>query len=365
MYIWESKDWPSFTWDHEQITTILASVRLEQGRLIGRMQALGFELRQEAHLRILTEEIQKSAKIEGEIFTELEVRSSVARRLGIEIAGLTASADNVDGFVEMMIDATSKNSEALTLERLFVWHSALFPTEQSGMTEILTGEFRDDSKGRMQVISGSMGKENVHFEAPPADQLAFEMDRFLEWLNSSFSGDLVLQAGIAHLWFLTLHPFDDGNGRIGRAISDMLLARSENGVPRFYSLSSQIELERKGYYGILEGTQRGTLDITPWLEWFLGCLERAILGAHNVLGDVLLKSEFWKRFTANPFNDRQSNILSMLLDGFKGKLTSSKYAKISKCSQDTAYRDILDLIEKGALVKDSSGGRSTSYSLVL
>ena len=363
MCIWEEKGWPVFIWDEGRVAKLLATIRLEQGRLIGRMEALGFEVRQEATLTTLTEEIRKSAKIEGEELNENEVRSSIARRLGMNIAGLTPSPRHVDGFVEMMIDATGRSNEELTLDRLFGWHAALFPAGRSGMRKIIVGGFRDDSAGPMTVVSGALGKEKIHFEAPPAKRLKNEADDFLEWFKDNDEIDLVLQSGLAHLWFLTLHPFDDGNGRIARAISDFLLTRSEGGVQRYYSISSQIERERKDYYLKLESAQKGGLDITNWLIWYFECLGRAISNAHVILADVLKKSNFWKQFGSLVFNERQNKILNMLLDGFEGKLTTSKYAKINKCSQDTAYRDILDLVEHDALVKDAAGGRSTSYSL--
>ncbi len=363
MYIWEIEGWPHFTWDEGKIAKLLAKTRLEQGRLIGRMQALGFELRQEAALTTLTEEVRKNAKIEGEELNEEEVRSSIARRLGMDIAGLSPSSRHVDGFVEMMIDATSKSDKELTQNRLFDWHASLFPTGRSGMIKITVGDYRDDSVGSMRVVSGPLGRETVHFEAPPAKTLTVELQKFLKWLRDTTEIDLVLQSGIAHLWFLTLHPFDDGNGRIARAISDLLLTRSEDGIQRYYSISSQIETERKDYYTKLEFAQKSSLDITDWLTWYLKCLESSINNAHKILGNVLKKSEFWKRFSTQPFNSRQSKILNMLLDGFEGTLTSSKYAKINKCSQDTAYRDILDLVGRGTLIKDPAGGRSTSYGL--
>lgn len=364
MYIWEQKNWPLFTWDQGKIAKLLAETRLEQGRLIGRMEALGFQHRQEAQLKTLTQEIKKSAKIEGEELDEAEVRSSIARHLGMKISNPVHSTRNVDGFVELMIDATTKSLKPLSEERLFDWHAALFPTARSGMRKILVAEFRDDSHGPMQVISGAIGREQIHFQAPPAETINREINTLLEWIKKE-SCDTVLQSAIVHLWFLTLHPFDDGNGRLARAISEMLLSRSENNSQRFYSLSSQIEKERKDYYLILERTQSNSLDITNWLEWFLLCLGRAIDNAQNILGDVLKKSEFWKNASSSTFNERQNKILNMLLDGFYGKLTSSKYAKLTKCSQDTAYRDIIALVEQGVLKKDASGGRSTSYSLVI
>ena len=327
------------------------------------MGALGFQLQQEAILRTLTSDVLKSSEIEGEKLNAAQVRSSLARRLGIEIGALKAADRHVEGVVEMTLDATRSYDRPLTEERLFAWHAALFPTGRSGMSRIRAGAWRDDRTGPMQVVSGPVGKERVHFEAPAAIRLAGEMKAFLDWFESDSQTDPVLRAAVAHLWFVTIHPFDDGNGRIARAIADMALARSEESPERFFSMSSQIRRERKRYYQILERTQKSTLDITPWLEWFLGCLGRAIEGAQTTLSAVLAKAHFWERIRAFPLNPRQQLILNRLLDGFEGKLTTSKYAKLAKCSQDTALRDILPLLEQGILIRNPQAGRSTSYSL--
>ena len=365
MYIHERQGWPRLHWDRERLAEPLASVRHRQGRLIGHMEALGFNLQQEAVLQTLTTDVLKSSEIEGEKLDAEQVRSSIARRLGMDIGALKPADRNVEGVVEMMLDATRHYDQPLTAERLFAWHASLFPTGRSGMHKITVGAWRDDSTGPMQVVSGPMGKEHVHFEAPMADRLDGEMKAFLDWFETPNDTDLVLRAGLAHLWFVTIHPLDDGNGRIARAIADMALARSENSPQRFYSMSAQIRQERKDYYDILEETQKGTMDVTPWMEWFLGCLGRAIDGAQTTLAAVLAKARFWERIQAAGFapNDRQRLILNKLLDGFEGKLTTSKYAKLAKCSHDTALRDILPLVERGFLVRGPEGGRSTSYSL--
>jgi Fic family protein len=327
------------------------------------MQALGFALREEAVLQTLTEDVLQSSEIEGEVLDNEEVRSSIARRLGMEAAGLPSADRNVEGVVEMMLDATQKFGEPLTFERLLDWHASLFPTGRSGMRRILVGAWRDDRSGPMQVVSGAEGRERVHYEAPAAPRLDSDMKAFLDWFNSGTNIDPVLKAALAHLWFVTIHPFDDGNGRIARAIADMSLARSENSPQRFYSMSAQIRLERKAYYDMLESTQKAELDVTLWMEWFLGCLDRAFEGAEKTLSSVLRKAEFWRTHAATPLNDRQRDMINRLLDGFHGKLSSSKWATIEKCSPDTALRDIADLVERGLLRKDEGGGRSTSYSL--
>src|SRR5439155_11292265 len=363
MYIHEQKHWPRLYWDRERLAEPLAAVRHEQGRLSGRMEALGFNLRQEAVLETLTSDVLKTSEIEGEKLDPEQVRSSIARRLGMDIGGLKPADRNVEGIVEMMLDATRRYDQPLTEERLFAWHASLFPTGQSGMTKIRVGAWRDDSAGPMQVVSGPVGRERVHFQAPAADRLDHEMKAFLDDFNGKAEADLVLRAALAHLWFVTIHPFDDGNGRIARAIADMVLARSENSPQRFYSMSAQIRQERNAYYSILEETQKGTLDITPWMEWFLGCLGRAIDGAQTTLGAVLAKARFWESIAGVALNERQRLVVNRLLDGFEGKLTSSKYAKLVKCSQDTAARDIAFLVEHGVLVRNPGGGRSTSYSL--
>lgn len=362
-YIWEIDRWPALRWDDTALAGLLAHVSREQGRLLGKMEGLGFELRDEAHLRTLTEDVVKSSEIEGERLEREQVRSSIARRLGMDIGGLVPADRNVDGVVEMMVDATSNHSEPLTVERLFAWHTALFPTGRSGMTPIIVGNWRTDEQGPMQVVSGPIGKQSVHYEAPPAERLPNEMDRFLKWFERSGDNDPLLVAGLAHLWFVTIHPFDDGNGRIARAIADMVLARSEQTGQRFYSMSGQIRAERNDYYDMLERTQKADLDITRWQTWFLQCLLRAIERSQGTLSTVLEKARFWERFAREPFNARQVKVLNRLLDGFEGKLTSSKWARLTKCSQDTAYRDIMNLVEHGALQRDPGGGRSTSYSL--
>jgi len=363
MYIHERKDWPRFHWNMEKLAEPLAEVRYRQGGLIGQMKGLGFRLQQEAVLETLTKDVLKTSEIEGEKLDAEQVRSSVARRLGLDIGGLKPADRNVEGVVEMMLDATGHYDRPLTDERLFGWHAALFPTGRSGMTKIKTGAWRDESAGPMQVVSGAVGKEKVHFEAPKADRLEKEMAAFLGWFEGKDAIDPVLKSGLAHLWFVTIHPFEDGNGRIARAIADMALARSEHSSQRFYSMSAQIKLEHKEYYDILEHTQKDTMDVTAWMLWFLDCLGRAIDGAHVTLKAVLDKARFWERIKDAPLNDRQRSVINRLLDGFEGKLTTSKYAKLTKCSQDTAYRDILALIERGVLVQNPEGGRSTSYSL--
>ena len=363
MYIHELKDWPRFHWSMEKLAEPLASVRHRQGRLIGHMEGLGFELRQEAVLETLTTDVLKSGEIEGEKLDAEQVRSTVARRLGMDVGGLKPADRNVEGVVEMMLDSTGHYDQPLTAERLFGWHAPLFPTGRSGLTKIKTGAWRGESSGPMQVVSGPTGKERVHFEGPKADRLAGEMKSFLDWFEGREAIDLVLKAALAHLWFVAIHPFEDGNGRIARAIADMALARSEHSPQRSYSMSAQIQQEHKEYYDILEHTQTGTMDITAWMGWFLECLGRAIDGAQISLKAVLAKARFWDRTKDMQLNDRQRSVINRLLDGFEGKLTSSKYAQLTKCSQDTAYRDILTLVARGVLVRNPEGGRSTSYWL--
>jgi Fic family protein len=364
MYIWEQANWPHLTWDSRDFAALLGQVSREQGRLLGRMQDLGFDLRREAQLNTLTEDVVRSSEIEGEKLDSDQVRSSIARRLGMDVGGLVPADRDVEGIVEMMLDATTNYAQPLIADRLFGWHAALFPTGRSGLRKITLGKWRDDSGGPMQVVSGPIGRQKVHCEAPPAARVAEDMHRFLSWFEAPGNTDPLLIAGLAHLWFVTIHPFDDGNGRIARAIADMALARSERSAQRFYSMSAQIHRERSDYYTTLERTQKGSLDVTPWQEWFLSCLNRAMEGSQDTLGVVLDKARFWERFAQQSLNARQVDVLIRLLDGFEGKLTTSKYAKLTKCSQDTAYRDILDLVGRGALHKDDGGGRSTSYSLV-
>lgn len=363
-YIHEQKAWPHFNWDAAKIARRLASVRHRQGRLTGRMEEFGFRLKTQANLEALTEEVTKSSEIEGEVLSRDQVRSSLARRLGVDIGALTPAERNVEGVVEMILDATSKYNAPLTSERLFGWHAALFPTGRSGMTKIKVGDWRTEESGPMQIVSGPMGRERVHYEAPKAALVPDDMKAFINWYNGPQDIDPVLKAAIAHLWFVTIHPFEDGNGRIARAIADMALARSENSSQRFYSMSAQIRQERNAYYDILEATQKGDLDITEWLAWFLDCLDRAFDRADTILASVLRKARFWKKHANQKFNDRQRAMIERLLEGFDGKLNSSKWAKLTKASQDTALRDIEDLVAKCILAKDAAGGRSTSYSLI-
>lgn len=362
-YLYELDGWPHFTWNEPSLTTLLGEVRHKQGRLLGRMEGLGLAQRDEASLQALTQEALKSSEIEGEILRGDLVRSSIARRLGLDAGGLAPADCAVEGLAEMVVDATSNHAEPLTRERLFGWHTALFAGAR-GPHPIGIGRWRDDSNGPMQVVSGQIGAEKVHYEAPPADRVEKEMTDFLAWENRKDDRDLVLKAAISHLWFVTIHPFDDGNGRIARAIADRALARSERSARRFYSMSAQIREERGAYYDVLELTQKDTLDITDWLKWFLACLGRAIDGSEERLAAVLGKERFWKTHAGRSLNERQRLMIDKLLDGFNGKLTSSKWALIAKCSQDTAHRDILDLIEKKILVQEPGGGRSTSYSLL-
>lgn len=335
-----------------------------QGKLVGKMESLGFNLKNEAILETLTLDVLKSTEIEGGILNPDQVRSSIARKLGMDISGLVDSDRHVDGMVDLMLDATQNFSKPLNSERLFGWHSALFPSGRSGMRNITVGAWRKDSTGPMQVVSGAMGKEKVHFQAPAASILEDEMKKFISWFNNEEQSDPVIKAAVAHLWFVTLHPFDDGNGRIARALTDMLLARSDGSSQRFYSMSAQIRLERKRYYSILEKTQKTDLEITDWLHWFLICLLNALESTNRILEKVLNKAQFWNKYSQTVLNDRQRLMINQLLDGFSGKLTSSKWAKMSKCSSDTALRDIQDLIQKEILRKESGGGRSTNYELI-
>ena len=365
-YIHELPEWPEFGWDRDHLANPLSAVRYQQGRLIGRMETLGFPLQQEATLAALTEETVKSSEIEGDKLEADQVRSSLARRLGLDVAGIDAVDRRVESIVEMMLDATRNYGQPLTPERLFGWHASLFPGGRSGMRKLRVGAWRDDSAGPMQVVSGPIGRERVHFEGPAAERLDREMSGFLRWFNEGKGppvGDAVLKAGLAHLWFVTIHPFEDGNGRIARAVTDLALARSERTDQRFYSMSAQIRRERNDYYDILERTQNGTLDVTSWMEWFLGCLGRTIDGAQVTVAAVLRKARFRETLRDVPINKRQRVMLNRLADGFEGKLTTSKWAAIAKCSSDTALRDILSLVERRVLARNPAAGRSTSYSL--
>jgi Fic family protein len=363
-YIHQRNNWPNFTWNNDEIIILLSDARNLQGRLYGKMESFGFELRDEALLETLTLDVLKSAEIEGELLNPESVRSSIAQRLGMEFAGTAMSDRNVDGMVEMMIDATHNCFKPLTSDRLFDWHAALFPMGRSGVFKITVGDWRKDTSGLMQVVSGAAGREKVHFQAPDADIIETEMNHFLKWFNEENEIDLVIKAAIAHLWFVTIHPFQDGNGRITRAITDMLLARSDKSTQRFYSMSAQIRVERKEYYKILEKTQTGNLDITDWIKWFLSCLINALKSTDNILTRVLHKADFWNRHSKTIINERQNKVLNKLQEGFEGKLTSAKWAKIAKCSKDTAIRDINDLINKKVLQKETAGGRSTNYELI-
>jgi Fic family protein len=359
MYLHEQKNWPKFTWDTALITKIVGSVRHRQGKILGQMQALGFRIQEETMLKALTMDVTKSSEIEGELLNPEQVRSSIARRLGIDLAGAIPAERNVEGVVEMMLDATQLYENPLTAERLFDWHAALFPTGRSGMYKIKTAGWRDEA---MQVASGPIGKETIHFEAPSAIKVPEEMNLLLVWIEEEQELDSVLKAALAHLWFLTLHPFDDGNGRIARAITDMLLARADQTPQRFYSMSAQIQTERKQYYDILERTQKGALDVTLWLVWFLDCLMRSMEQTDEILTKTMARAQFWERHKETIFNTRQQKIVQLLLDDFFGNLNVSKYAKINKTSTDTALRDLQDLMKKDILEQQGSG-RSTSYLL--
>ena len=364
MWIHEHQNWSDFTWDGEVLASKLADVSHRQGLLLGRMEGLGLELKREANLNTLTNDVVKSSAIEGEFLNPEEVRSSIARRLGIDFAGLVPASRDVEGIVEMMLDATQRFSKPLTKKRMFAWHGAMFPMGTSGMHRITVANWRTMEAGPMQVVSGPIGKEKVHFEAPSADRLDKEMKAFLEWFNNGRNINPLIKTGIAHLWFVTIHPFEDGNGRIARAVSDMALARADGTQERFYSLSSQIEAERKHYYNQLEKQQRATSDITNWLSWFLDCLGRSIANAEVTLCNILFKAHLWDFINRKPVNDRQRLIINrMLEDDFEGFMNTSKYAKLAKCSKNTAFRDIQELKERKIFIQNPGSGRSTSYKL--
>ncbi|MCS6766949.1 MAG: Fic family protein [Candidatus Protistobacter heckmanni] len=363
LYIWQQPDWPYWRYDARRLLPLAGQVHLAQGRLLGRMLDLGFDTRSNATLEILTDDVIKTSEIEGERLNPASVRSSVARRLGVDIGALAPADRHVDGVVDMVLDATANHEQALSAQRLFGWHAALFPTEHSGLSRIRTGAWRDDANGPMQVVSGPVERRKVHFEAPPAGALDAGMANFLNWFNKDAEHEPLIKAGLAHLWFVTLHPFEDGNGRIARAVGDMALSRSDGSPQRFYSLSAQIQRERSDYYDMLERTQKASLDATAWLEWFLGCLLRALGSAETTLAKVLGKARFWQRWAGAPLNARQIKLLNRLLDGFEGKLTTGKWATIAKCSSDTALRDVNALLELGILVKEAAGGRGTAYTL--
>ena len=362
-YLWQRPDWPQWRFDASALAAPLAQVHHAQGHLAGRMAGVGLAQRDQATLQALTQEVITSSAIEGETLQSDTVRSSIARRLGVDIGALAPADRQVDGVVDMVLDATQHFDQPLTPERLFGWHAALFPTGYSGRVRIQVGAWRSDAAGPMQVVSGPVGREKVHYEAPPAMALSAETAAFLHWFNAVPAGDALIHAALAHLWLVTLHPFDDGNGRISRAVGDMALARAERSGQRFYSLSAQIQRERKHYYEQLEATQRGTLDVTPWLQWFLACLLRAVQGADGLLASVLDKAQFWQRWAGTPLSARQTLVLNRVLDGMEGKLTNAKWAALAKCSADTALRDINDLLERGVLRKLDGGGRSTGYAV--
>lgn len=363
-YIWQADDWPNWRYDLSSLVSALAEVNRAQGLLLGRLADVGLALREQASLTALTEDVVKTSEIEGEMLSVESVRSSIARRLGVEIGAVAPVDRHVEGVVEMVLDATANAEVALTAERLYGWHAALFPTGYSGVSKLTVGQWRKDADGPMQVVSGPIGHRRIHFQAPPAEALSHEVARFLSWANQSNDEPLLIKAGLAHLWFVTLHPFDDGNGRIARALGDLFLARADGSPQRFYSLSAQIQRERKDYYDKLESAQKGSLDVTDWLAWFLGALGRAITSAHATLDAALSKARFWQRWAGISFNERQVKLLNRLLDGFEGKLTSSKWAVIAKCSPDTALRDITQLLALGVLKKSPGGGRSTGYELI-
>jgi len=362
-FIWQAEDWPNWRYELSSLTWPLTEVSRAQGVLLGRLADVGLALRDQASLAALTEDVVKTSEIEGEALDVESVRSSIARRLGMDIGALAPVDRQVEGVVEMVLDATTHAAAPLTAERLFGWHAALFPTGYSGIDKIAIGRWRDDADGPMQVVSGPVGRRKVHFQAPPAGALPVETAKFLSWANQETGEPALVKAGLAHLWFVTLHPFDDGNGRIARAVGDLFLARADGSPQRFYSLSAQVQRERKDYYDVLERTQKGTLDVTGWLSWFLGTLARAIASAQTTLDAVLVKARFWQRWAGTPLNERQVKLLNRLLDGFEGKLTSSKWGSIAKCSPDTALRDINALLELGLLERSPGGGRSTGYEL--
>ena len=363
LYVWQADSWPNWHYNLSVLAGLLAQVSRSQGVLLGRLADVGLALRDQASLAALTEDVVKTSEIEGEVLNVESVRSSIARRLGVDIGAVAPVDRHIEGVVEMVLDATTRSSESLTSDRLFGWHAALFPTGYSGMSKITVGQWRDDSDGPMQVVSGPAGRRKVHFQAPSANGLPDEMERFLSWANEETGEPLLIKAGLAHLWFVTMHPFDDGNGRIARAVGDLFLARADGSPQRFYSLSAQIQRDRRDYYEVLERTQKGTLDVTGWLSWFLGTLARALDSAQTKLDAVLVKARFWQRWAGTPLNERQVKLINRLLDGFEGKLTSSKWAAIAKCSPDSALRDITQLLEQGMLRKAPGGGRSTSYEL--
>ncbi len=367
MYVWQRSDWPGFHWDDAALGVVVAEARFRQGKFLGLMEAAGFDTRLQAELEATSEDVIKTSAIEGEVLNPASVRSSIARRLGIPDGGLAPTDRKIEGIVDMLLDATKRFDSALTQERIFGWHAGLFPTGYSGISKIDVGQWRTDREGAMQVVSNVYSpKPKIHYEAPPAARVSQEMAQFLEWFNSSVDMDGLTRAGLAHLWFVTIHPLDDGNGRVGRAVADLAVAQMERTGQRFYSMSSQIEREKRAYYDILERTQKGDLDITEWLTWFTGCYQRAIEAVSNLTANVVNKAKFWRYMAAHPaLSERQKKVLDKLLDGFEGNITTDKWRNMCKCSADTAQRDIADLVQRGLLAKNTSGGRSTSYSFRL
>lgn len=364
LYVHERADWPAFRWDAKALAPAVAEARARQAHLLGRMAAVGFDLRTDADLETMTTDVLRTSAIEGEVLDPAQVRSSLAKRLGLVVQGAARFDRHVDGVVEMLLDATRNCHAKLTADRLFGWHAAMFPTGRSGMLSILVGQYRDDSTGPMQVVSGPMGREKVHYQAPDAKRLKKEMTTFLKWVNGKDALDPLVKAALGHFWFVTLHPFEDGNGRMARAVADLLLARADGSPQRFYSMSAQILKERKKYYDLLERSQRGSLDVTEWLLWFMACLQRAVAASEEMLASVLRKHQFWQTHAKTILNPRQVKVLTKLFDGFEGNLTSGKYAKLAKTSQDTASRDLMDLVAKKVLKKGKAGGRSTHFVLV-
>lgn len=363
MYIWQIPQWPALRYDLAALARPMAQVSRAQGLLLGRLADVGMPLRDQASLVTLTDDVMKTSAIEGELLNADSVRSSIARRLGVDIGALSPVDRHVDGVVEMVLDATARHEQPLTVQRLYGWHAALFPMGYNGIARVRVGAWRDDAAGPMEVVSGPLHRPRVHYQAPPASRLAAEMKEFVAWANADTVEPPLIKAGLAHFWFVTVHPFDDGNGRIARAVGDLFLARADASAQRFYSLSAQIQRERRAYYDILERTQKGPLDVTPWLIWFLGTLHRAVDSAGDLLGGVLMKARFWQRWAATPLNARQAKVLNRMLEGFEGKLTSSKWAALAKCSPDTALRDIHELMALGVLRRGEGGGRSSAYEL--
>lgn len=360
MYIHERENWTQFRWDEQQILPLVADVRLSQGKLLGRISDLGFSLDSELEVDAIAKEVSASSRIEGVHFNDAQVRSSVARSLGVFDPAPTESSREIDGAVSILLDAVTYYDQPFTYERLAGWHNALFPTGYSGLHAITVAEYR---KGPMSVVSGPIGHEKVHYQAPEATDVPRLMDKFFTWLNAG-KGDSLVNAAIAHLWFLTLHPFDDGNGRIARALTEAMLARSDKSKRRFYSMASYILAHREDYYTALEKAQKGTSDITTWLIWFLHALKETLNQANTSVDAVLARDRWWRMLDGVDLNERQRLMLKKLLSNFEGKLTTAKWAKICKVSPDTALRDINDLIAKGILVADkTAGGRSTSYLL--